>query len=248
MNAQEAEPGMSAPQEGPPSSLRKAVVRGLILLAVLLAGVFLIHRLGLVEAANLRRASEKLDSLGVAAPFLFMLVVTLLVAAGCPRLIFCPIAGMAFGFWKGLLWCEIATVAGLYLSFLFIRWAGRGLVERRFSRIAGVARAAGNVGAPGVFLIRQLPVAGLFINILLALMPLRHRDFLAGTVLGTLPEAVPVTLIGAGVASGAAHRSALYVTVAVALLVAVWALIAWWIRSSGSRLARRAEEALRDMR
>ncbi|MGA2660485.1 MAG: hypothetical protein ABSH34_23545, partial [Verrucomicrobiota bacterium] len=64
---------------------------------------------------------------------------------------------------------------------------------------------------------RQLPVPGLLVNLACALFPLRHRDFLIGTLLGQLPEAVPCTLIGAGALKGAG-----LIGLGVAVAVVAW--------------------------
>ena len=45
---------------------------------------------------------------------------------------------------------------------------------------------------------RQLPISGLITNLLLGLAPIRHLDFLVGTAIGLLPEAIPFTLVASG--------------------------------------------------
>jgi uncharacterized membrane protein YdjX (TVP38/TMEM64 family) len=118
-----------------------------------------------------------------------------------------------------------------------LRWGGKSFVLRHYPRTAHVAHFFARGGIPAVVIVRQMPVAGFLINILLGLTHVRHRDFLAGTVLGILPEAVPATLIGSGAVLVSAPHSAAYITLAVAGLVVVWIALGWFIRHSKSETA-----------
>src|SRR5436309_8197899 len=55
---------------------------------------------------------DQIRSFGPLGPVVLMFGVALLVAVGVPRLIFCVVAGMAFGFWAGLLWAQLGTLLG----------------------------------------------------------------------------------------------------------------------------------------
>ncbi|MBN2108138.1 MAG: hypothetical protein JW832_12005, partial [Deltaproteobacteria bacterium] len=60
------------------------------------------------QFGRIHEISEYLRSFGWAAPLVFIFAVAGLVAVGVPRLLLCPIGGMAFGFWQGLLWVQLA--------------------------------------------------------------------------------------------------------------------------------------------
>ena len=77
-------------------------------------------------------------------------------------------------------------------------------------------------GALGVVLARQLPLPGLFINLGCALLPLKHLDFLIGTIFGQLPQAVPCTLIGAGLLQASLGRSIGLIGLATAVAIVTW--------------------------
>jgi uncharacterized membrane protein YdjX (TVP38/TMEM64 family) len=85
-----------------------------------------------------------------------------------------------------------------------------------------------------VILARQLPVPGLFVNLGFGLFSIRHRDFLLGTAIGQLPEAIPCTLIGAGVLKGSFGKSAGLIGLAVAFAVIVWISVRWMLRSEAA--------------
>jgi uncharacterized membrane protein YdjX (TVP38/TMEM64 family) len=174
-------------------------------------------------------------SLGLAAPAVWMAIVLVLVAAGIPRLLFCPIAGLAFGFWYGLLWTQLATLGGNYALFLFVRWGGRDFVLRHWPRVGRLkGHFHGHSAALAVFAVRQLPISGLIINFLLALSPVRHRHFLLGTAFGILPEAIPFTLVASGMIKLNGQNTPLYIAAGVVFLLLV--CVSLWYFSRHSKL------------
>jgi uncharacterized membrane protein YdjX (TVP38/TMEM64 family) len=167
--------------------------------------------------------------------------VAVLVAVGVPRLLLCPIGGMAFGFWQGLLWAQLGTMLGYYATFLFVRWSGRDFILRKWPRLNRYTRFSRKNGMISVLLIRQLPITGFYINLLLGLIPLSHADFLLGTVIGILPAAVPATLVGSGASAFSSGESKLYTLLAIAAGIALWFLAG---RLLGSYLKnKKAEES-----
>ncbi|MDF9392824.1 MULTISPECIES: TVP38/TMEM64 family protein [Methylococcus] len=152
-----------------------------------------------VWLAHLGEARVWFDGIGLLAPLVFILVSALLTAIGFPRLLFCVLGGLLFGVAWGSLWSELGTVLGAYGTFLFARWSARELVLRRYPKLQTLAaRVQGRKGWWSVVLIRQIPVAGLYNDILLGISAIGHRDFWIGTGLGFLPQGIAATLIGAG--------------------------------------------------
>jgi uncharacterized membrane protein YdjX (TVP38/TMEM64 family) len=166
---------------------------------------------------RLREISDQIRGLGVLAPLVVMVSIAVLVALGFPRLVLCAIAGMALGFWSGLLWAQLGTLLGNYATFLIARFAARQWAEQYLSKRGKLHTLVQREGIAGVILARQLPVPGLLVNLACALFPLRHRHFLIGTLVGQLPEAVPLTLIGAGAISNAR-----LIGLGVAVAVVAW--------------------------
>jgi len=200
----------------------------LIVLAVVATASALVYFTPAREyLSNIQKAKYWLLSLGWMGPAVWMGIVFVLVAAGMPRLLFCPIGGLAFGFWHGLLWTQVATLAGYYVLFLFVRWGGRDFVLRHWPRVGRLKEHFhGHSAAPLVFAVRQLPISGLIINFLLGLSPIRHHHFLLGTAFGILPEAIPFKLTG--------RNTPLYIAAAVTVLLL--ACVAMWYFSRHSRL------------
>ena len=163
-------------------------------------------------------------SLGRVGPAAWMGIVFTLVAAGMPRLLFCPIGGLAFGFWYALLWTQVATLAGSYALFLFVRWGGRDFILRHWPRVKRLKEHFhGHSAALLVFAVRQLPISGLIINFLLGLSPIRHHHFLLGTAFGILPEAIPFTLVASGMVKLTGRNTPLYIAAGIGILLLVCA-------------------------
>ena len=83
-------------------------------------------------------------------------------------------------------------------------------------------------GIPAVILVRQMPVHGMVLNLILGLSPVRQRDFLIGTAIGLFPEAIPFTLIGKGAKQGSIGKSMIYIIVALLVLVILWLGVKLW--------------------
>lgn len=166
--------------------------------------------------------SEKIRSFGLLAPVVFVLANAILVSVGVPRLLFCPIAGMAFGFVWGVLYSCLGALLAYYAVFLFVRWHMSDFqlgYQDLHKRLSGILEKG---GIPAVILARQVPVHGMLVNIVLGLSPVRHRDFLIGTMIGLLPEAVPCVLVGTSAAQSSLRNSVAYLAGAMIILAIAW--------------------------
>jgi uncharacterized membrane protein YdjX (TVP38/TMEM64 family) len=221
-----------AAENAPPPADSKPAWRGMLSLVV--AAIILF---GLIYFSPLRQyvgraheLSEQVRRLGWGGPLVFTLAVAIFVALGLPRLFFCVIGGMALGFWQGLLWAQLGTLLGNYVVFgLAGSWA-REWARHYISARRKLHTFLQQEGISGVILARQLPLPGLLINLACGLCDIRRRDFLIGTVLGQLPEAIPCTLIGAGVLQASFKRSLGLISLGVGLAVLVWLGLRWALR------------------
>jgi uncharacterized membrane protein YdjX (TVP38/TMEM64 family) len=224
--------------------MSKNIIKALSLLMVLLAGVAVIHLTPIRHfLKDVDSVSNQIRSLGWWAPAVFTAAVVMLVSVGVPRLLLCPIGGMAFGFTWGLIWSQIGTVIGYYLTFLFVRWSGREFILNRWPRLNTYNEFFREKGILVVLLIRQMPVAGFYINMVLGLTHIRHGNFLLGTFVGILPEAIPATLIGAGVIALSPGKSIAAISVAVVFFVAVSSVVAWYFRCLKFKISSTAKDA-----
>jgi len=183
---------------------------------------------------QLRELSAFVRGFGWLAPVVLTVSVAVLVAVGFPRLFFCVLSGMALGFWPGLLWAQLGTLLGNYAVFSAVRLGGGDWAERYLSRHLKLRELIQEEGISGVILARQLPLPGLLINMACGLFSVRPRDFIIGTIVGQLPEAVPCTLIGAGILQVSFAKSLGLICLGVGAAVAAWIAVRWGLRMKRS--------------
>lgn len=182
------------------------------------------------EMRHLSGLITRLRGGGLEAYAAYTGIVALLVAAGVPRLVLYGVGGLLFGFWWGLFLSETGTVGGSYALFLFVRWGGRDWILHRWPNLRRWSHDLRSAGLPTVLIMRQLPVAGFAVNLVLGLTHIRNRDFLLGTALGLLPEGIPATMIGAGLMHGKPHLALGIIAAAVILLAGAWIITGRYVR------------------
>ncbi|MCC7375064.1 MAG: TVP38/TMEM64 family protein [Verrucomicrobiales bacterium] len=168
--------------------------------------------------------SQELRHLDLAAYPVFILGSGLLIAVGVPRLLFCPVAGAAFGFWQGLTISTSSTMLAYFATFIFVRGRMADL-ETPWVLPARLAFLKMDPGVAGVILTRLIPVPGLIGTLALALSPVRKRAFFAGSLIGLIPEAVPLLLLGAGMLEGSPRQLAWTFAGGLVLVMVCLALI-----------------------
>lgn len=148
---------------------------------------------------DFHRLRALIDGGNVWAELVFVPIVAVLVAVGTPRLIFYGLAGLTFGFWKGLLLVHAGTLAGAYAAYLVARWAGRDWFSNWLDRHPSAGKVL--TVPPSVWSVvmaRQLPIGGLVINVGLGLSPVTSVHFVIGSFFGFLPAGLVVLLIASG--------------------------------------------------
>jgi uncharacterized membrane protein YdjX (TVP38/TMEM64 family) len=193
--ASNATPGMCTPEQ------RLFSVRKLAFFVLVVAAALIIVQFTPLkeQLKNVQALKTWMASAGAWAPILSTLAATVLVAIGVPRLMLCGIAGLLFGFVQGFAVMQIATLASAYITFLFVRWTGVHWAARQVARHPFAKALLEEHTAVSVFLVRQLPIHGLALNVLLSATSVSHRDFLVGSFFGFLPMALVATLVGSGI-------------------------------------------------
>lgn len=159
----------------------------------------------------------------------FILISTLLIMFGIPRLLFFSLGGFAFGFWVGLFCSVCSILLGSFLSFRLARWVGRDWLSKHFGSNRHFGRIAN--AAPSVItiaMLRMLPISNAAINAALAVSRANTRTFLLGSLLGFLPHGVIAVMVGGGLAEETPLTGWIQIGIAFALSLAI--LIWQWKR------------------
>lgn len=199
--------------------------RQVLLLGLCVAAFMVIANFTPLRAwiTNVQQWKNYIDEFGVAAHCGFGLMCVIAVMMGVPRLPLCGVAGMLFGFMEGLAISWVGSVLGSYSVFLMARWGGRRVAAERLRRwpwLRGLLEAPSFVR---VFWVRQLMVPGVVLNVMLGLTAVKHRVFLAGTLLGYLPLNIVFALVGSGLGKESLKQSITQILAAMAVIN----LIAW---------------------
>lgn len=205
----------------------RPLFKGLALLLFLILALYLVYGTSLKSFLDQTELlGQWFTSRGFFGSLAYVFMVTGLVCVGVPRLLLCSIGGLIFGFWGGLVYTHLGSILGSYCIFLLVRYAGWsfGFLRKRPS-LDKFQKRIGKGGVMSVFSIRMMPLSGFYSTIMMAMLPIRHRAFLLGTLLGTLPQGIPATLIGSGASQETLQTSIAYIVVAVIGFIAAWVFI-----------------------
>lgn len=153
------------------------------------------------RAAAWRGPIERLGAVPGAA--LVAIATAAAVVLGTPRLPLAAAAGLLLGLPLGLAANLLGSLLGAWGDFAIARRAaGRpdGGPSPFIQPDCALLRRLRRHGAAAVALLRLAPAPCAAINVLLAVTPCATRDFLLGSALGFLPEAVPAVFAGARLA------------------------------------------------
>jgi uncharacterized membrane protein YdjX (TVP38/TMEM64 family) len=177
-----------------------------------------------------------------------------LASFGAPQVVLITALVAVFGPWLGLLYSWTGKVLASSLGFWVGRRFGAQVVERHSGpRVAELMRYLAKHGFWASALIRLVPtVPSVLVNIAAGATPIRFRDFVAGTALGSVPK-MALLAFGSAAAITAVQKGSVWAWCALALVIALWALLAFagrgWLARAGKAPANsepapsRSEEA-----
>jgi uncharacterized membrane protein YdjX (TVP38/TMEM64 family) len=219
----------------------RRVATGAARLAALGAPIVLGLLVGQLLAPWLPEFTAYVGTLGMWAPFVFVLAYILVVVLMLPAFLLIMAGGAVFGATKGTLLAMVGALVGGTLAFLLSRHVGRDKVAERIARhptLSMIDRSIGDEGAKLIFLLRLSPAVPFVLsNYALGVTGVSLRHFLLGT-LGLFP--VVATYAAFGSASGTSSPGSAPVSPTV-LGVGVVATIAL-----GVMMARIAQQAVRN--
>jgi uncharacterized membrane protein YdjX (TVP38/TMEM64 family) len=126
---------------------------------------------------------------------------------GVPRSIFSVLGGMVFGFLTGTFLAIAAAFAGSVVIICLTRFLGRPLFHQKIGRrLKAIEGRLENNGFLVVLILRQLPLPGILVNVLIGLSSINSVAFILGSLLGLMPEAAIFALFGSSVQKDFALR------------------------------------------
>lgn len=199
-----------------PAPAARAVLKGLLLIATLVAAAWLVEASGL-SALDEHWIDARIRGHGADGELLFLAVATAAVCLAMPRQVIGFLGGYAFGVTQGTALAWAATVLACGLTFFYARLFARGLVIHRFGRrLKRMDAVLSEHPFTTTLLIRLLPAGNnLATNLIGGVSSVRPLPFVAGSAVGYLPQTLIFALLGSGVRIDAELR----VVVSVVLFI-----------------------------
>ncbi|MEA5497843.1 TVP38/TMEM64 family protein [Limnoraphis robusta] len=139
-----------------------------------------------------------LQKAGIWAPVIYIIVYTLATILILPSTALNLTGGAIFGPWLGTVWTSIAAIIAAIIAFTFTRTIGRNWVAKKLTgRWQAMDAEMQQGGLFYMFAIRLLPIIpyGL-VNFSAGLTSVSYKDYIIGTMLGTIPGVLPFVMLG----------------------------------------------------
>ncbi len=201
----------------------------LIITLCLVTTAIVVYLLGAIQPERLQSA---LHQAGVWAPIVYIAIYAVATTLVLPSTALNLTGGAIFGPWWGTLWSSIAAVIAAVVAFLFTRTIGRDVVSKRITGRWQALDAEIRIGGRFyMFVVRLQPIIpyGL-VNFVAGLTSIRFKDFLIGTVLGTIPGVFPFVLLGSSGIKALTKGEFLPLFLTLSLIAILVSGSAWYYR------------------
>lgn len=228
------------PAAAPPTpSVRGAVARFAVLVAIVVAGVALLRWGPVAERLDAAELLATFHAIGAKpwAPAALIAAYVVLCPLGVPVSPLMLAGGIVFGFATGTLVNFAGTWLGAAATFAVARLLGRDLVARLLGpRLAAIERTVERHGFWTLLRLRFVPIPYAAVNYAAALAGVRPGTFLAATAIGLAPATALITYFADALSQAAAgERSGVLIQLgaAFAALLLLTFVVPWWLRRRG---------------
>jgi uncharacterized membrane protein YdjX (TVP38/TMEM64 family) len=197
-------------------------VRPRLRLALVAAGVLGAAVLvGLTVSRSPAQVRDLVESVGLAAPLVFIAISAPLSAAFFPGPLLAGASGLLFGTALGTPVTLIAATLGAMLAFTISRHGGREALDGLGGgRIEEWQRRIERRGFVAVLYARIAPTPFTLVNYAAGLTRVRTRDFILATVIGVSPRAFAYTALGGHLSDLSSPEAIIAVAILVAMALA----------------------------
>lgn len=154
-----------------------------------------IYLLGGIEPTQIQ---AWLKSVGIWAPIAYIALYVVATVLVLPSTALNLTGGAIFGPWLGTVWTSLGAIIAAIVAFAFTRTVGREAIAKRLAgRWQAMDAQMRQGGLFYMFAIRLVPIMpyGL-VNFAAGLTSISFKDYLLGTVIGTVPSVLPFVLLG----------------------------------------------------
>lgn len=204
----------------------RVLLRGLVLIATLVAVGWLLEVIGIKSMLDTGWVDHEVRGKGLWGEALFVLVGATFTVL-LPRQVVSFLGGYAFGLVVGTGLALLATLVSAVTSFYYARFMGRDFLARRYpGRIGKIdAFLSGNTLVTTLVLRLSPFSSNLVTNLAAGVSAVRPAPFFAGSAMGYLPQTLIFALLGSGFDVDPALRTGL--SVALFVVSSVLGLVLW---------------------
>lgn len=162
---------------------------------------------------------EYVKTFGVLAPFIYIVMFSLVPLTFFPDSVLAISAGLIFGFSKGYIYTTIGALIGASIAFFIARYLGKEIIKRKSSdKLEKIERLIEKNGFYIIFLLRLIPLFPFdVISYGAGITNVKYKDFILATLFGTIPGIAVFTNIGA--TSLNIKSTSFYISIALLVLL-----------------------------
>jgi len=161
--------------------------------------MFFFYKSGIISYEQVVTIKEFVQSFGIYAPLMFILLFTLAPLIFFPDGILALAGGLIFGFGLGSVYIMLGALCGGTLSFYFARIYGKKMHEKlSHEKLITFQKSVKKHGFVMILLLRLVPLVPFnIISYSAGFSTIRYRDFFFATLLGMIPGVMVYANIGA---------------------------------------------------
>jgi len=162
-----------------------------ILIGIVLFAFFYYDLYDLLRVEHIEKVKEYFLSLGAMAPVYMIILYILFNLAAIPRVFFTIFSGYVFGLFYGFLFAWLATIAGLIVTFISIRYLFKEKFEKKFGDKKLVENLNKLVEKRGLLMVTFLRaiyiVPSSVLNYSFGFTKIKTSTYLLGSSIGFIP-------------------------------------------------------------
>lgn len=184
-----------------------------------------------LQVENIELVKNYFLNLGLVAPFYMVIIYILFNLAAIPRVFFTVFSGYIFGLFYGFIFAWLATLVGLIVTFISIRYLFKDKFERKFGKKEIVEKLNHQIEKRGIFIVIFLRaiyvVPSSILNYSFGFTKIKTITYLLGSAIGFIPVVFINVYAGFEIGrtlSSENNMNFYYVFVVIAVLVILYLL------------------------